>query len=88
MDYIENGGVIDARMMGKLTNTIRQIFEIPSWHLPSEINRLYEYVGSERNIQRAKIARAHDCSAFCQGAACYFCLNLEPVFYHAVAGSV
>ena len=67
----------------KLTNKILRSFETPSWHLSSEtlINRLFEYVQSKRNIQHAKIARAHDCSAFCQGAMCYFCMNLEPVFF-------
>lgn len=69
-------------MSDRLTNIIRRIFDIPSWYLPteSEINRLYDYVRTEGNINRAKVARVLDCSAFCQGKDCFFCSDIRPVF--------
>lgn len=69
-------------MNDRLTNSIKKIFELPNWYLPSEteINKLFTYVRNEGNIRRAKSARSLDCSAFCPGTDCYFCMDIYPVF--------
>ena len=72
-------------MNDRLTSTVKKIFEIPVWYLPSEtgINRLSKYVRDEGSVRRAKLARILDCSAFCPGTDCYFCyfcMEIDSVF--------
>ena len=71
-----------SEMNDRLTSTVKKIFEIPVWYLPSEteINRLSKYVRDEGSVRRAKLARILDCSAFCPGTDCYFCMEIDSVF--------
>ena len=64
--------------MADMIKLVRKIFAIPEWYpmSDSELKKLVQNITEATCPQEARLYRILDCSAYCNGKDCFFCVGI------------